>query len=260
MASVWRGSISFGLVVIPVKASVAARPTGISFNLLHTCGSRISMKTWCPECEAEIERSETTKGYEFTKGQYVLVSPEELNACAPASSRSMEIDRVVDAVEVDPLLFESSYYLEPEPAGRKGYKLLHAALVTEDKYALAKLTLSGREHVVVIRPYRDCLAFHTLFYEPEVRAIPNLGLEGLAVKPAELALAQQLLRANAAAFDHAAYADGYQQAVSDLLDAKQQGKKVKVMPKKPAASETGDLMAALQASLGKGKSAKRRSA
>lgn len=247
MASVFKGVISLGLVTVPVKVSVAARPTGISFNMLHTCGSRISMKTWCPQCAKEIERKDTVKGFEYSKDEFVTVTPAELDACAPESSRTMEITQCVDAADVDPMLFEASYYLEPEPAGLKGYTLLLEALTATRQYALATITMSSREHVIIIRPFRGVLAFHTMYYESEVRATPSIGAVDL--KPAELALAKQLLQVHSAEFEHSQFADGYTRAVEELLEAKQQGRKPKASARKPAQRETGDLMSALTASL-----------
>lgn len=249
MSTVYKGVLSFGLVTVPVKVSVAARPTGISFNMLHTCGSRINQKTWCPQCEMEISRKDTVKGYEYSKGEYLTVEPEELAGCAPESSRTMEIRQCIPEHEVDALLFESSYYLEPEPAGVKGYKLLLDALTETRQYAIATITLNSREHVIVIRPYQGVLAFHTMYYQSEVRATPAISFGGVEIKPKELALAKQLLNMHAGEFDHSQYSDGYTRAVEELLGAKQQGHKPKAPPKKAAARATGDLMDALEKSV-----------
>ena len=250
MATIYKGVLSLGLVTIPVKVSVAARTTAISFNMLHKrCGSRITMKTWCPECDKEIERKDTDKGYEYSKGEYLTVTAEELADCAPESSRTIEIKQCVPACDVDPILFESSYYLEPEPSGVKGYKLLVEALTVTRQYAIASITMSGREHVIIIRPYQGVLAFHTMYYEAELRAVPSVPLNGVDIKPTELALAKQLLEVHSADFEHGNFADGYGQAVEQLLEAKQQGKKPKAVARKPARSAPGDLMEALAASL-----------
>jgi DNA end-binding protein Ku len=250
MSTVWKGTLSFGLVNIPVKVSVAGRPSNIEFHTLHeTCGSRIKQKIFCPSCNRDIERSETTKGYEYSKDRYVTVQEEELKAVQPESSQTLEIESIVSASEVDPMLFESSFYLEPETAGTKGYKLLYESLRQAGQYAIAKITKNNREHTIVIRPYGSCLAFHTLFYESEVRAAPSIGLDGVQVKPAELKLAGELLKAYVKPFHHGEYADNYQRAVGDLLTAKQEGHKVKTIAKKPPKKETGDLMSALNASI-----------
>lgn len=249
----YKATIAFGLVNIPVKAEPAARPARISFNMLcGSCKGRLNQKLWCGSCESEVARGNTLKGYEYSEGRYLIVTKEELDACEPESSKVFEIETVVSAEEVDPLLFESSYFLQPEPAGRKGYKLLLEALQAEGSYAIARATMSGREHVIIIRPFYGVLAFHTMFFTGEVRATPSLGLDSIQVKDVELALARQLLQANAAPFEHAAYADGYREKVEQLLQAKQEGQPIPITVKKPAARETGDLLAALTASLNQG--------
>lgn len=243
-------TIAFGLVNIPVKTSPAARPGRISFNMIHPkCKGRVNQKLWCNACNEDVARNETLKGYEFSDGKYVIVTKEELEACEPESSKVFEIECTVSAEEVDPILFESSYYLEPEPAGRKGYKLLLQALEQESKYAIARATMNSREHIIIIRAYNGVLMFHTMFFQGEVRSAPSLGLESIAIKDAELQLARQLLEVNAGPFEHQKYADGYQQAVEELLRAKQEGQPVEMPKRKEPPKETGDLLAALTASL-----------
>jgi len=244
--TIWKGSISLGLLAIPVKASCAARSETISFNTLHTCGSRINQQIWCPVCQRQVLDADKQKGYEVSKGQYIIVSEAELKACAPASSQVMEISSTVEAADVDPLCFDASYFLEPEPAGKKGYALLLAALTQENRYAVAAITMHNRENTVLIRPCRGALTFHTLFYEAEIRQAPKL--EEIPVKPEELALAVRLLELNATPFDLAAYHDRYQTAVAAMLQAKQEGKVVPIVAKS-AAPPVQDLLAALTASI-----------
>lgn len=246
----FKATIAFGLVNIPIKAEPAARPERVSFNMLcPICKARSKQKLWCESCDKELQRGETLKGYQYSEDRYVVVTKEELSACEPESSKVFEIEAVVSAHEVDPMLFESSYYLEPEPAGRKGYKMLLAALETEGNYAIARATMNNREHVIVMRPFNGVLAFHTMFFANEVRAVPALGLESIQVRDVELTLARQLLQANTVSFEHESYSDGYQNRVADLLQAKQEGQAIPITVKKPAARETGDLLAALTASL-----------
>ena len=162
----------------------------------------------------------------------------------------MEITAAVDAAEVDPILFETSYYLDPEPAGKRGYKLLHAALVKQNKAAVAKVTMHGREQVIIIRPYRDTLMFHTMYYRDEVREAPACGIDAVEIKPAELKLACQLLDAHAEPFKHGAYHDEYRAAVDGLIEAKRtkapipisKGKAKKAVPQ-------ADIMDVLAASI-----------
>lgn len=265
MASVWKGTLSLGLVTVPVKVQVAARPESISFNMLHAkCGEQIKMKRHCP-VHGAIEWGDVDSGYEYKDGAFVIVSKQDKESCEPESSRTMEILQTVDMEEVDAVLFESSYYLEPEPPGKMGYKLVLEALRANKQYALARLTMNSREHIVVIRPYGNVLAFHTMFYQAEVRSVPSIGLDGVDIGPQEFELAKKLLDLKAAPFEHAAYKNGYQHSLSELLFAKQQGQVPKIVPKKPSAAPAADLLAALAASMAassaKGKtSPKRRSA
>jgi DNA end-binding protein Ku len=249
--SVFNGSIAFGLLSIPVKANCAARSESISFNLLHKeCGTKISQKTWCTACAKEITRADTIKGFDEGNDTFLKVTAEDLAGAAPESSHVIEIGEIVNASEVDPLYFDASYYLEPDKAGRKGYKLLLEALKAEKKVAVAHVTLSQREHVVILRPYNGLLVFHTMFYAAEIRAIPTAAnVSDVETVPAELALARQLLLANLAPFDVSQYSDGYQARIVKMLEAKRAGGEAPASaPKKPAAKPV-DLMEALAASL-----------
>lgn len=249
-ATISKMTISFGLVSIPVKITAAARGLTHSFNLLHAaCNHRINQKTFCSHCNTEISRGDTVKGFEVEKDVFAVVTPAELDSLAPESSKVMEITAAVDAAEIDPMLFDTSYYLEPEPAGRRGYKLLLAALLKENKSAVAKITMHGREQVAIIRQTNGLLAFHTMFYQDEVRQAPA-GVEDVEIKPAELKLACQLLAVHAETFHHAQYKDEYRAAVDSLLEAKRtkapipitKGKAKKVEPQ-------ADIMAVLAASI-----------
>jgi len=249
MANMWTGSISFGLVNVPVKLSPAARGEGISFNQLHSkCKGRIKQKLCCPTCEIDVERADLLKGFEVSKDKYVIVTDEEIKALAPESSKVMEITETVPADQVDPMLFESSYYFTPEIAGRKGYQLLHAALVAEKRYAIATATLGTKEHTVVIRPYRDVLVMHTMYLEDEVRAQPELEYDG-KVSPAELKLARQLVAINAADFDHSQYADSYLPQVRNLIESKASGKTIEAPVAVKKRDAVLDITAALEASI-----------
>jgi DNA end-binding protein Ku len=250
--TIWKGTIAFGLLNVPVKVSAAARAGGIGFNLLHSeCKHRISQKRHCPHCEEDIAWNDVVKGY--ADGDDVLeVDPKDLENCQPASSRVMEISSTVNLAEIDPLLFETSYYLEPEAAGRKGFKLLLLALRKERKAAMATITMHQREHAVVIREAKGQLVFHTLYYESEVRAAPTgeRDLADVAIHPKELELAASLLKIHEAKFRHAAYADRYTERVEKMLEAKRRGKPYKGLklqaPKQPGADITELLKRSIQ--------------
>jgi DNA end-binding protein Ku len=241
-------TLSFGLVSVPVRISPAARNERASFHLLHTdCHSRINMKTWCNTCEKEISRSQTVKGFEVEKNVNIVITDEDLKPLEPESSKVIEITAAVNASEVDPLLLDSSYYLEPEPAGVRGYKLILTALEKEGKAAVAKITMHGSEQVIIIRPVHGVLVFHTMFYADEIRPQPATG--DVEIKAAELKLARQLLNVNTELFDHAKYSDDYRTSVLALIEAKKLNAPVPVSIKGVKTTPILDIMDALIASI-----------
>ena len=247
--------LAFGLITIPVSISPAARDEHVSFNLLHDeCKHRINQKTFCGHCDKEISRRETVKGYEVEKDSFVILNDEDFKEVEPASSKVMEIVSTVNLSEIDPVLFDASYWLEPEPAGRKGYKLLLTALLKEKKAAVAKLTMHGREHVVIIRPLKTGLMFHTMFFADEVREVPVGELDDVTLKPKELELARELVNASAEPFEHAAYKDDYRQALLGMIEDNKNQKPRSAKGKKPMAVAPGpDILEILAASIKRAK-------
>ena len=248
-SSVWRGHLTFGLVSFPVRLFSAARSETVSFNLLHKADhSRIKQVIYCQAEEKPVPRNELVKGYEYEKDRYVEIDEEDIKKVAPKTAKVMEIQEFVKAEQVDPIYLESSYYVAPDEGGEKPYALLFQALRESKYYALAKVAMHSREHLILIRPYEDGLMVHTLFYAEEVKRMvfPQLP----APSPAELKLAGQLIAQEAGTFNHVEYADGYAVAAKAMLAEKVAGKKpskrIKPAPKKSAGD---DLMAALQASL-----------
>jgi DNA end-binding protein Ku len=254
--SVWKGFLSFGLLSIPVRLFSAARGERISLNQIHSvCNSRIRMPLYCPTCDKKVERSEIVKGYEYDKDQYVLFTEEELDNIEPDSSRTMEIVEFVKLAEIDPLYFDSSYYVTPEPEGKKAYHLLQKALEESGYSAIAKLTMHQREHTVIIRPHKNGriagMTLHTMFYQSEVREVAEYGQdEGIEVRDAEKKLAVQLIENLAAKFEPEKYRDDYQESMRALIAAKQQGKEMAPVTHATRAPVI-DLMAALKQSLEK---------
>jgi DNA end-binding protein Ku len=248
--SVWKGFLSFGLLSIPIRLFSAARSERISLNQLHSvCNSRIKMPLFCPTCDRKVERNEIVKGYEFEDDQYLLFTEAELDNIEPDSGRSMEIQEFVKLDEVDPLYFESSYYITPEEEGRKAYHLLLKALEQSGYAAIAKLTMHQREHVVIIRPRENGLTLHTMYYQSEIRQVAEYGQDkNIELRDAEKKLAVQLIENLAADFDPKKYKDEYQEGMRALIAAKQEGKQVAgvVHPKR---APVLDLMAALTKSL-----------
>jgi DNA end-binding protein Ku len=252
--TVWKGFLSFGLLSIPVRLYSAARSERISLNQLHSvCKSRIKMPLFCPVCDRKVERSEIVKGYEYDKDQYVLFDENELDQIEPDSSRTMEILEFVKLDEVDPLYFEASYYMTPEPEGKKAYFLLQNAMQDSNYSAIAKLTMHQREHTVIIRPHQSDgktgLTLHTMFYQNEIREVAEYGAKDhVEVSSAEKKLATQLIENLAGKFEPEKYKDDYRESMLALISAKQQGKEVAPVTH-PVRAPVIDLMDALKKSL-----------
>src|SRR5256714_9574970 len=249
-ASVWSGFLTFGLISMPVRLFSGARSTRISFHMLHRDDlTRVKQQLYCPAEEKVIDRSETVKGYEHRKGEYVVIEPAEIKKIEPKTAKAMEILEFVKQEEIDPVYFESSYYLAPEEAGRKPYALLTKALEETGYVAVAKLAMHNREYTVFLRPYSGGLMLHTMYYQDEIREMPEFGQDRAALKEAEVKVAHQLIQALAAEWEPEKYHDTFQENLKKLIKAHLEGKEVTEVekPKKPA--QVVDLMAALKESL-----------
>ncbi len=247
--TVWKGHLTFGLISIPVRMFAAARGERISFNQLHKeCHSRLKQPLFCPVCNRNVERSEIVKGYEYEKDQYVLFSEEELDKIEPPSAHVMEILEFVKLNEMDPLYFDSSYYISPEEAGVKAYKLLMKAMEESGYGAVAKLTMHQREHIVIIRPGSRGMTLHTMFYSNEIRAAESIPTDNVEVKDQEKKLAEQLIASLAAPFEPQKYRDEYQENVRALIAAKLKGQEVTEVAQ-PHLAPVIDLMEALKKSI-----------
>lgn len=249
-ASVWTGYLTFGLISMPVRLFSGARGEQVSFHMLHRDDlSRVKQQLYCPVDEKVIERSETVKGYEYRKGEYVVVEPEEIKKIEPKTAKAMEILEFVDSDQVDPLYFESSYYLAPEDAGKRPYALLAKAMRDTNYVAIAKLTMHNREYTVFLRPYEQGLMLHTMYYEDEVRKMDSFGTEDVEIKDAEVKVAHQLIEALAADFDPTKYHDTFQENLKQLIQARLEGKEVTEIEKPKKMQPVTDLMSALKESL-----------
>jgi len=249
-SSVWSGYLTFGLISMPVRLFSGARGNHISFHMLHrTDNTRIKQQLWCPHDERVVERSEIVKGYEYRKGEYVIIEPEEIKKIEPKTAKAMEILEFVKASEVDPIYFESSYFLVPEEAGRRPYALLCQALEETEYVAIAKLTMHNREYTVFLRPYNGGMMLHTMYYKDEVRELEGFGRPEVELKEAEVKVAHQLIEALAGEFEPEKYHDTFEENVKTLIKARLEGREVTEVekPRKPA--PVVDLMAALKESL-----------
>lgn len=250
-SSVWKGYISFGLVSVPVRLFAAARESHVSFNQLHSkCGSRIKQQTVCPICDEKVERSELSKGFEVDKDVYVTVTSEELKGLEAASSEVMAIEQFVSLNEVDPLYFQTSYYSVAEEPGRKAYTLLFQSMKKLNLAAIAKVSMHGREQVVLIRPYDKGLVLHTLYYASEVREISEYGHDTEATMlPQETALAEQFIQQLTLPFNPEQYRDTYREQVMQLIEKKREGLTLVEPAAKRKLAPVVDLMDALKKSL-----------
>ena len=252
--SLGSGTISFGLVSIPIQLYTATSSQKISFNLLHAkCGSRIKQQTYCPKCEETIERSALVRGYEFNKGEYVQFTEEELKSLEQESSKVIDIAEFVPLSKVDPIYFENSYYLGPDKGGEKPYRLLAEAMAKTRRVALATLVLRGKENLVLVRPAEEGLMLHTMYYADEIRNFSEIEKGGAAtVKEAELKLAIHLIdQLSSEEFKPEQYQDEYRARVLDLVNQKVEGKQVTVAAVAPQRGQVIDLMEALKESLAK---------
>ena len=194
-AAAWKGFISFGLITIPVRLYAAARRSRFELHQLHRkCHTRLRQPLFCPTCNRPVDKSEVVKGFEYEEGKYALIEPEEIKKIEPQSARSMDVLAFAKSSEIDPLFFDSSYFLVPEEQGRKAYQLLLKALEDKKRVAIAKITMHQREYTAFIRPYDRGLALHTMYYANEVREAPGYGkTEGVKLNPKEVKLAEQLV-------------------------------------------------------------------
>jgi DNA end-binding protein Ku len=247
--TVWKGHLTFGLISIPIRMFAAARGERISFNQLHKeCHSRLRQPLFCPTCNRNVERSEIVKGYEYEKDQYVLFSEEELDKIEPPSAHVMEILEFVKLSDMDPLYFDSSYYISPEDAGLKAYHLLMKAMEESGYGAIAKLTMHQREHIVIVRPGTHGLTLHTMFYSNEIRAAEVLSTDKIELREQEKTLARQLIQSLAVDWEPQKFRDQYMENVRSMIDAKLKGREVTEIAQ-PHMAPVIDLMEALKKSL-----------
>lgn len=253
-STVWKGHLTFGLVSLPVKLFSAARSETVSFNQLHASDhSRVKQVLFCQAEDKPVERKDLVKGYEYEKDKYVVVDEEDIKKAVPSSSRTMEILEFVKSDEVDPVYYESSYYMAPDEAGEKPYALLFEALRRSGYVGLAKITMHNREHIVILRPGRRGILLHTMYYEDEVRKVEEFRTDTSMVKDKELELAMTLVNSLEAEFEPAKYKDAYRENLMAVIEAKVQGKEFVETPQAQQLAPVVDIMEALKASLALGK-------
>jgi DNA end-binding protein Ku len=252
--SLGSGTISFGLVSIPVRLYTAAGSANVAFNQLHgVCGSRIRQQTFCPKCNRTVERAELVRGYEFAKDQYVQVKDEELKALEGEASKIIDIAEFVPLADVDPIYFEKTYYLGPDKGGEKPYRLLADAMEKAGQVALAKYVMRGKESLVLIRPAQGGLMLHTMYFADEVRNFDEIDKgQSAKIREGELDLALQLIDGLASeTFSPDRYTDEYRHRVLGMINQKVEGQEITISEAPAPRAQVIDLMEALKESLAK---------
>ena len=253
MRTIWNGSLNFGLVNIPIGLAVAQQRKDIAFRTLHReCGTPIKQKRWCPHHERDVEADELVKGWEFSKGQFVVVEESDLEAVALQKSQSIDIAKFVPLDAVDPLYFDRTYYLAPASADaqRRPYVLLLKAMQEAGMGAIGSFVLWGKENLCLIRPLGDSLALETLFFAEDVRSRAEIdeAVEETEVNEPELEMARQLVESLVGEFDPEEFENSYRRELRAMLEAKLAGEEIAV-PEPAAPAPVIDLMDALKQSV-----------
>lgn len=259
MHTMWKGSISFGLVNIPIKLHSATEDKDIKLRNLHKeCHSPIKYEKTCPVCEKEIKNEDIVKAYEYTKGKFVVLEDEDLEKLKQENEdKAVEIMDFVKIQEIDPIYYNRTYYMSPGDGGGKAYSLLRKALETSEKVGLAKIIIRSKEQLAVVRVYENTLVMETIHYPDEVRKaadVPNVPAED-KVTDKEIDTAIMLIDQLTTEFKPEKYNDDYRTALLELIEAKRTGKDIVTPVEKEPAANVTDLMAALQSSIDKTKPA-----
>ncbi len=253
-SAIWSGSVGFGLVQVPVRIVTATRNRDVSFNQLEAgTGSRIRYRKVSDQTGEEVAADRIVKGYEISKGQYVLVEPQELETLQPKAGHTIDIEEFIDLDQIDPVYFEQPYYLQPDEKGVKAYKLLVEVMTSERKVAIGKVVMRSKERLVAIRPVDGVLCLETMRYADEVLARDGIVPDD-SPEPSEkeMLMARQLVESLAVEkFDISEFHDTYREELLDLIERKAAGEKIVTQPTAEPPAKVLDLVAALEASLAK---------
>lgn len=248
MHTLWKGSISFGLVNVPIKMHAATESKEFHFNYLHAaCHNRLRYIKKCPHCDVEVKPEEIVKGYEYERDQYVILEDEDLALLEQPMNRSIDILNFIDIKEIDPIYYQKSYYLTPEDTAQKAYRLLYQAMTDTGKAAIARFTLRSKQYLACLRSLDEGLVLETMYYPAEIRKL-EVTWDKVIPTDTEITMARQLIENLAVPFEPEKYRDELHEQVREMIERKVAGETFKVT----AAPETGkvvDLMEALRASL-----------
>lgn len=251
MRTLWKGAVSFGLVNIPIKMYVATENKDLKFNYLHEeCMSPIKYRKFCPHCEREITPEEIVRGYEYQKGNYVIVKEEDLARIPLESTKTIDILDFVQLEQVDPIYFDKTYYLEPSAGGEKAYTLIIEAMKRTNKVAIAKVIIRSKQSLAALRVKDKTLIMETIFYPDEIRSPDSLssGVDVGKLHDNELKMAVNLIENLSVDFDPGKYEDEYRKALWEMIEGKIVGREVSQV-QAPEATNVVDLMEALRASV-----------
>lgn len=257
---IWSGSISFGLVNVPIKLLTAQSPKDIRFNQLHaTDNARISQKRVCSLDGDEVPYEEIVKGYEVSPGTYVVIDTDELESIIPEATHSIDIEEFVDLDEIDPIYYERAYYLLPDRRAEKPYRLLAEAMGRTNKVAIARFVMRTKQYLAAVRAVEGVLVLSTMLFADEV--VSMTGLDGVprdevSISDRELSMAEQLIASLGAEFEPEKYHDTYREQLLDIITRKAEGQEIAAPTAAPSPAAVVDLMAALEASLAAAKSGK----
>lgn len=257
MRAIWKGAVSFGLVSVPVKLYAATESHDVSFRQVHAKdGGRIKYQRVCSIDGEEVPYADIAKGYETEDGEMVILSDDDLAELPSASSREIAVEKFVPSDQIDPMLLEKSYYLEPEKTGAKPYALLRQALLDADRMAVVTVAIRNRTSIAVLRVKDDVIVLQTMMWPDEIRT-PDFSVDTGEVKAAEVKMANMLVETLAGDFEPAEFEDDYAGAVQALVKAKVEGGDVQRTPTSTKSSgEVVDLLAALQRSVDAAKSSR----
>ncbi|WP_456274389.1 non-homologous end joining protein Ku [Bacillus sp. AK031] len=257
MHTIWKGSISFGLVNIPIKLHAATEDKDIKLRSLHKeCHTPIKYEKICPVCEKDLEYEDIVKGYEIAKGKFVVIEDEEIKGLRDNDEeKAVEIVDFINIEEIDPIYYNRSYFISPNEGGKKAYSLLRKALVESNKVGIAKIVMRSKEQLAVVRVYQNTMVMETIHFPDEVRLtgdVPNVPAED-EVNQKELDTAVMLIDQLSTGFEPEKYEDEYRKRLMELIQSKQTGEKFVTPKEKAPAANVTDLMSALQASIDKTK-------
>jgi DNA end-binding protein Ku len=258
--SIWNGTITFGLIAVPIKVHSATESHTIHFHQVHDSdGARIKQKRICSKEDKEVPYKEVAMGYEVRGGEYVMLTKDEIDAAAGARSRTIDLEEFVAQEQIDPVYYDRTYYVGAGDEGADAYRLLHDALRRAGRAGLGRWVFHNREYVVAVRPGDDVLVLHTIRFADELVSAGKLDISRPSRKPSEreLEMAEQLVDSLYKRFRPSAFKDDYRDRVAELIKRKAEGEEID-LPKLEKAESTDDLMAALEASLKKGRRKARR--